>query len=143
MPFLRLIEEVGRPVLRSATYLLSEANQLPQLAAIQPTLRDGRPAPMMLNGKDVKVQFSTPLTHVQQLARAERVVRWREYSTDPADPAAWPNAVRTEEIPVELNDALAAPAHLLRSEEERADRAEQSREMQMGAAQPQETAAWT
>ena len=136
MPFLRLVEEVGRPVLRSAAYLLAEAGQLPQLAALQPAMADGRPAPLMLNGKDVKVQFSTPLTHAQQLARAERIVRWREYSTDPSDPQAWPNAVRTEEVPVELNDALAAPAHLLRDEQERTARAEEAREAMMAQSQP-------
>ena len=141
MPYLRLVEEVGRPVLRSAAYLLAEAGQLPQLAAVQPAMADGRPAPLMLNGKDVKVQFSTPLTQAQQMAKAERIVRWREYSTDPSDPGAWAAAVRTEEIPVVLNETLNAPAHLVRDEEERTARADEMREAQMAQAQPQEMAA--
>ena len=138
MPYLRLVEEVGRPVLRSALYLLAEAGQLPQLAAIQPAGPDGRPMPMMLDGRDVKVEFSTPQTQAQKLAVAENIVRWRDYSQDPADPMAWPSAVKTQDIPAKLNEAMQAPAELLYSEEERAERQAEQREAQMAQAQPEQ-----
>ena len=140
MPYLRLVEEVGRPVLRSATYLLAEAGQLPELAEIQPAAPDGTPAPLMLDGRDVKVEFNTPMTQAQKLAVAETIVRWREYSQDPSDPTAWPSAVKTQDIPAKLNEAMQAPSELLYDEEERAERAEEQREAAMAQATPPEGA---
>ena len=134
--YMRLIEEVGRPVLRAATSLLAEAGQLPEVAMVQPALPDGRPAPMMLDGRDVKVQFTSPMGRAQQLAEAETIVQWAEFSIRTAGQMAWEDAVKTEDIPADLQKKMGAPPQLVRTDEERAERAEERREAMMAQQQP-------
>ena len=125
MPYLRLIEEVGRPVLRATTYLLAEAGQLPELATVMPAGPDGKPAPLMLDGRDVKVSFSSPMVMAQQLSDAETTIRWGEMSQRIAGPQGWQAAVKVEEIPALLAEKMGAPPELVRSERERAELAEE------------------
>ena len=131
MPFVRLIEEVGRPILRAVAYLLSEAGQLPELAAVQPAGPDGRPMPLMLDGTDVEVHFNSPMVTAQRLSDAQTTVQWAEAARATAGDAAFEAAVKTEEIPAILQRKMGAPAELVRDEQERAAMAEENREAQL------------
>ena len=130
-PFLRYIEEVGRPILRAVAYLMAEAGQLPELAAVQPAGPDGVPSPLMLDGMDVAVKFTSPMVMAQQLSDAETTIRWAEMARVAGGDAAFEAAVKTEEIPALLADKMGAPPELIRSEEERQAMAEENREAQL------------
>ena len=135
-PYLRMAEEAGRPVLRGVAYFLSEAGQLEELAAVQPSLPDGTPAPLMLDGRDVSVKFMNPMITAQRLADAETVVQWGQYSQQTYGPQAWQAAVKGEEGVVDMAKKLGAPMELVYSQQERAALAEDLRQAQMAAAQP-------
>ena len=135
-PYLRLSEEVGRPVLRAVTYLMGEAGQLDELAAIQPSLPNGAPAPLMLDGRDVAVQFTSPMVTAQQLSDAETIVRWSEAAQTVAGPQGYQSAVKTEDVPMVLAEKMGAPMELVRSEQERQALADDLREAQLAAQQP-------
>ena len=135
-PYLRLAEEVGRPVLRAVAYMLAEAGHLEELAAIQPVMPNGAPMPLMLDGRDVAVQFTSPMVTAQQLSDAETIVRWAEMSQMVAGPQGYQSAVKTEEAPAVLAEKMGAPPELVRSEEERMALANDLREAQMAAAEP-------
>ena len=130
-PFVRMQEEVARPTLRSSAYLLAEGGQLPELAAIQAAGPDGRPMPLMLNGRDVQVRFNSPLVRAQRLSDAETTIQWAEASRAVAGDAAFEASVKTAEIPPLLQHKMGAPPELIRSEEERAEMEEQNREAQL------------
>ena len=143
-PYGRLVEEVARPVLRIVAHLMGEAGQLPELAAMQPALPDGRPAPLRLDGTDVQVQFTNPMTKAQKMADAESIVRWAEMSQFAAGPEGWMAAAKTEDIPAVLNERIGAPPELVRDQEERAAREEEARmamQQQQGGGQPQQAQA--
>ena len=138
LPYLRMVEEVGRPLLRLAAYLLSEVGQLPELAAMQPPGPDGRPQPLRLDGTDVQVQFTAPAVNVQGMIDAQRVAEWAEISQMAAGPEAWMDGARVEDVPAVLNELMEAPQELVRDDQERADRARQRQEAAMAqAAGPQ------
>ena len=77
-PVLRAMEEVGRPVLRLAAYLLQEAGQLKELAAMGRTDNDGRPIPLRLDGTDVALKFSNPLVQLQRITDALNTFQWAQ-----------------------------------------------------------------
>ena len=139
MPYIRLVEEVARPALRLAMYLLAEAGQLPELAAVQPVDEDtGNPMPFMLNGTDIAVEFRHPLTIAQELTDAENIVRWSEFSQRSAGMAGWEAGAETQEIPAVLGEKMSIPQELITPEADRAEQMEAAREAQlMGAQQPQ------
>ena len=132
-PYLRMSEEIGRPILRVVAYLLSEAGLLEELAAVQPAMPNGAPAPLMLDGRDVSVSFTNPMVQAQQLSDAETIVRWAEAAPQTAGPEGFQAAVRTEEIPALLAEKMGAPPELIRTEQERAALADDLR----NAAMPQ------
>ena len=135
-PYLRLGEEVGRPVLRSVAYLLAEAGQLEELAAVQPAMPNGAPAPLMLDGRDVSVQFQSPLVNAQRLSDAESIVRWSEAAQVTAGPQGYQASVKTEELPAMLAEKMGVPMELVRSAQEREALADDLRQAQMEAQQP-------
>ena len=137
-PYLRLAEECGRPVLRGVTYLLQEAGHLEELAALQPALPDGNPQPLMLDGQDVAVQFTSPMVTAQRLSDAETIIRWADMSQQAAGPEAYQAAVKTHDIPAVLGEKMGAPPELVWTEQEREARAEDARQAQMQQAQPQQ-----
>ena len=134
-PFVRLVEEAGRPILRAVAYLLQEANQLPELAAFQPAPASGRPAPLRLDGSDVKVRFSNPMTRSQRLTDAQTTVEWLDTSRAVAGPEAVEAAVKLEEVPELLSRKYGAPAELIREAAERNEMWEAAREARMAGAQ--------
>ena len=140
MPYIRLVEEVARPVLRLSSYLMAEAGQIPELAAVQPASEAGTPMPLMLNGKDVGVEFRHPLTIAQELSDAENIVRWSESSQQSAGPEAWLAGAHTENIPAELGRLMSIPGApdepqtLVRSEQDRQEREQAAMEARL--AQP-------
>ena len=142
IPFLRLAEEVGRPILRAVAYLLAEAGELPELEGIGGTITDpdtGRevPAPLMLDGTDVAVEFSSPMVQAQRLTDAQALVQWAETAQVAAGPEAFAAGARVEAIPAKLGELMNVDAELLRDPDESAQRMQQ---MQQAAA-PQATAA--
>ena len=136
MPYIRFVEEVARPVLRAGTYLLGEAGELPELAAVQPALADGSPAPLMMNGRDVALKFRSPLVLAQELAEAEGIVRWGQFSIQTAGMEAWQAGVYTEDIPATLAHMMGVPGALVRSEAERRDLAEEAATARMQGSPP-------
>ena len=136
-PFLRLGEEVGRPILRAVAYLLAEAGQLEELAPLQPPdPNSGQPAPLMLDGRDVSVSFTSPLVQAQRLSDAETVVRWSEMSQMAAGPEGYFSSVKTREIPGHLAEKLGVDEALIRSPEEQAALEQDQLEARLSAGQP-------
>ena len=136
MPYIRLVEEVARPVLRLATYLLAEAGQLPELAAVQPVDEaTGNPMPLMLDGRDVAVEFRHPLVIAQELSEAENIVRWAEYSQASSGMEGWLAGAETHEIPAELGKLMSVPKHLITDEDERRAQAEEAMQARLASGQ--------
>ena len=134
MPYLRLIEEVGRPILRAVAYLLAEAGQLEELAELQPAGPDGRPMPLMLDGRDVAVQFTSPLVTAQRLSDAETVVRWAEMARFVAGEDGYLASVKTAFAPGFLAEKMGVDGVMLRDEEERDAAEDDLFEARVGAA---------
>ena len=67
----------------------------------------------------------------QQLTDAETTIRWAEMARRTAGDAAFEAAVKTEDLPAVLAHKMGAPAELVRSEEERAQMAEENRQAQL------------
>ena len=130
-PFVRLIAEVGRPILRTVAYLLAEAGQLPELTSVSPA---GPPNPLRLDGSDYDVQFTSPLSTSQELSDAQSVIRWAEACRSTAGDMAFESAVRTEEIPRVLAEKMSVDMELIRSEDERVQREMEAREAQLAQA---------
>ena len=135
-PYLRLGEEVGRPVLRAVAYLLGEAGLLEEIAQVQPALPNGAPAPLMLDGRDIDVRFNSPMVRAQQLTDAEAVASFAETAQAAFGPQAWQATVKGEEGVADLAEKMAVPAKIIRSPEEREALAEDLRNAQMEAMAP-------
>ena len=140
IPYLRMMEEVGVPVLRAALWFLSEAGQMPELDLITGQMADGRPKPLMLDGTDLQVQFTSPHVQAQQLSDAQTIVQWAEASQRAAGMEGWLAGAKVEDIPEVLAKMMRVPADLYRSKEERAERLQMAMEAQQGQAQPQQDA---
>ena len=137
-PFQRLMEEVGRPVLRAVAYQLARRGELPEIEAISPTNAKGEVMPLMLDGTDIGVRFdSSPLSMAQSLADAETTARWADMSQAAAGPAAWMGGAIVEDIPAVLNEKLGAPPELVRAEEQRQAQMQQAMQGGEGAPPPQ------
>ena len=123
MPYLRLMQEVGRPLLRAATYLLQQAGQLPELSALQKPMQDGEPRPLLMDGTDIALQFVSPLVQAQRLSDAQTIVGWAESSQRAAGPEAWIAGAKTENIPAALADRMQVDESLdlVRTDRERAE----------------------
>ena len=130
-PYMRLAEEVGRPVLRIVAYLLSELGELPELSQVAGTLpaRDGapaRPAPLKLDGTDVEVEFYSPMTQAQALADLETIAQWGEVNLRIAGQRSWEIGAKTERLPRHTGGLLGVDADLYRDEEEAAELQQQA-----------------
>lgn len=136
-PFLNLIEEVGRPLLRAVAYLMSEAGMLPALDALRPPAEgQGVAPPLMLNGKDVKVVFSSPMAQAQRLSDAESMVRFGEMAPIVGGPEGFQSTIKGEESVAILAEKMKYPPEAVYSDEEREARAEDARQAAMQQAQP-------
>lgn len=122
IPYMRLMHEVGRPLLRTSTWLLSEAGQLPELSLVSGAMEDGRPRPLMFDGTDLSLEFTSPHVQAQNLSDARTIVEWAEASQRSAGPEAWISGAKVEDIPEELAKKMKVPVKLWRSQEERAQR---------------------
>lgn len=118
-PYLRLAEEVGRPVLRAVAYELARKGLVTGLSAGEPVGPGEEPTPLLLDGTDVEVQFVSPLVTAQQLADAETTLRWADMSQRAAGPAAWQGGAKVEDIPEALARKLGVDMELVRPAEER------------------------
>ena len=131
-PYLRMAEEVGRPLLRLVAYLLSEVGQLPELEAMQPPLADGRPRPLMLDGTDVAVQFTAPAVQIQDIIDAQNIAQAAEISQLAAGPEAYQMGIRTEDVPARIFELLGVDG-LTRDEQERAELMQAQQEAKLAA----------
>ena len=121
-PYLRLSEEVGRPVLRAVAYELArQPGGLEGLEAAIPADAGGNVQPLMLDGTDVGVAFHSPLVTAQQISDAETISRWAGLSRQAAGDAAFEAGAKVEDIPSALGQKLGVPEDLFRDEAERAD----------------------
>ena len=136
-PYLRMTEEVGRPVLRAVAYLLGEAGKLPELAEHGQKLKNGVPAPLRLDGTDVAVQFVSPLVLAQQLADAQAIVRWAEAVAGAFGPQALMAGAVVEDAAQVLGEKMAVPAELIREVAQRGPMLEQAMAGGGQPAQPQ------
>ena len=131
-PFLRMMEEIGRSMLRLVAYLLQELGHLPELADLRPASpKTGRPVPLMLDGTDVVVQFASPLAQAQTLSEAQSIVQWGEATIAIAGVEAWQSGAKVEELARVLNPLFRAPATLVRDEETAANMMDDSWEARM------------
>ena len=135
-PYLRLFEEVARPVLRVSMYHLANAGKLPELSDVQGVEAGGTNQPLMLDGTDIALTFKSPLHEAQQIMDAEGILRWAAMSQQAAGPAAYQGGAKTEDIPEELAFLLGVDAKLVRDSQERAAAA-QAAMGQQGLAQGQ------
>ena len=136
-PYERMAEEVGRPLLRIITYLMSEAGLLPDLQAVQPPLPDGRPSPLLLDGSDVRVEFASPLAQAQRMEKANRTLMWVRQNMETVGPDAVHRAIRTEIVPTATGEDLDMDEELFRTEDEQeqmAQAAQQAQQQQAGQA---------
>ena len=134
-PFLRLVEEVGRPTLRAVAYLMSEAGQLPELEALRPAAPGQVTAPpLMLDGRDVKVVFNSPMSQAQRLSDAESMVRFGEMAPIVGGPAGFQSAVKGEESVAILAEKMSYPPEAVYSQREREALAEDARQAAMAQA---------
>ena len=132
-PFLRLVEEVGRPVLRATAYQLVKTGKLPELEAVStPDEETGEIMPLMLDGTDIAVKFISPLTKAQALSDAETIVGWAEATQRAVQmsPEAWISGAKLEDFAEALNEKMGAPPELVRDKEERAAQLQAAREAQ-------------
>ena len=138
LPYLRLMHEVARPLLRASTWHLSEAGQLPELALITETMDDGRPRPLMLDGTDLQVQFTSPHVQAHNLSEARTIVEWGEAAKLTAGEAAFQAGAKVEDIPEILAEKMKVSVEVWRSKEEREERmaAAVAAEQAQGAGQP-------
>ena len=136
-PFQRLIEEVGRPVLRAVAYLMSTKDQLPELDAIRPPAEGQVSAPpLMMNGKDVKVTFQSPMSMAQRLSDAETMVRVGEMApVVGGGPENVRAALKGEDAVADFAEKMGYPPELIRDEDEREERAAQERDAMLAQAQ--------
>lgn len=118
-PYLRLAEEVGRPVLRAVAYELARKGVLPGLAAGKLPEKGAEPMPLLLDGTDVELKFVSPLVTAQQLADAETILRWADMGQRAAGLEAWQGGAAVEDIPGALGEKLGVPPELIRAPEER------------------------
>ena len=116
-PYLRIVEEVGRPVLRAVVQLLAEMGHMEELEAFGQQMEDGTPAPLRLDGSDVEVKFTSPLVLTQQLSDAQTIVQWGEY-TSVFGPEALTAGAKTELVAAELGDRLGVSETLIRRPED-------------------------
>ena len=131
-PYDRLIEECARPVLRAVAYLMAEAGQLEELAEFQPAGPDGRPVPLMMNGKDIKLSFQTPMSRSQDLLDAENMARFGEMApVVGGSPQAMLAAVKGEESVAILAKKMNYPTEAVYTQQERSARAEDARQAEM------------
>ena len=135
--YMRLTEEVGRPVLRAVAYELARKGHLPEVDAVVPTDENGNRMPLRLDGSDLGVKFSSPLVIAQALADADSILRWAEMSQVAAGPAAFQAGAKVEAIPEAIGRKLNVPDELIRPEGERAGQLQQAQ----GAA-PVSLAGW-
>ena len=139
IPYLRLMHEVGRPLLRISSWHLSEAGQLPELDLITGQLDDGRPRPLMLDGTDLQLQFTSPHLQAQSLSDARSIVEWGEAARVTAGEEAFMAGAKVEDIPQILAEKMKVPVDVWRSKQDREQRMVQAmaaRAQQAGGGEP-------
>ena len=135
IPYLRLMHEAGRPLLRASTWILSQAGQLPELNLVNPPMKNGKSRPLQLDGTDVQLNFLSPHVQAQNLTDARNVAEWAEISQRAAGPEGWMAGAKTEDIPQVLAEKMNVPGQLYRDETEREERMAMMMEAQAGAAE--------
>ena len=131
-PFMRLMEEVGRPVLRAVAYELARKGHLPELQAVQPQAEDGEAQPLMLDGTDVGLRFVNPLVNAQRLADIESFVQASQIAQQAAGPAAYQAGLKVEDIPEYVFRKLEVDQDLVRDEDERSEQLAQAQAAPQG-----------
>ena len=135
-PYLRMVEEVARPVLSAVAFLLAEARQLPEVAPFLPSAADGTPAPLKLDGTDVSVAFTGPMVQAQRLDDAANIVQWGESVNRVFGPQALLTGAKPEEAVAVLGEKFGVPPEVVRSEQERAEAAQAAQQAMIEANAP-------
>ena len=133
-PVLRMMEEVGRPVLRLVAFLLQSAGQLSELAALGRTDAQGRPVPFRLDGTDVKVTFSNPLVQLQQISDALQVFNWAQGVMQSFGPEGLVAGVAVERGAEVVGELMDIDERLIRRQDDQQAMLEQA--MQQGGQPP-------
>ena len=136
LPALAMVEEVARPVLRIAAYLLAEARQLPEVATFLPSNPDGTPAPLRLDGTDVEVAFTGPQAQAQRLEDLSNMAQFGELLIRTYGPQVLMTSTKPEEFAAEAAERLAIPPGILREPDERERLGGQAVEGMIAANQP-------
>ena len=135
IPYLRMMYEVGRPLLQVATWILSEQGHLKELNLLNPPMKDGVPRPLRLDGTDVQLQFHSPHVQAQNLSDARTITEWAQAGQMAAGERGWEAGANVEAIPEELGKKMKVPGNLYRDEAEREERMLMMMEGQAGVEQ--------
>ena len=133
-PVLRAMEEVGRPVLRLVAYLLQEAGQLKELAALGRSDELGRPVPLRLDGTDVALQFANPLVQLQRISDALNVFQWAQSVAGAFGPEGLMAGVAIERGAEVTGKKMAVPEEMIRKQDQQQEMLQQA--MGGGVQQP-------
>ena len=119
------MEEVGRPVLRLAAYLLQEAGQLKELVGLGRTDENGRPVPLRMDGTDVELVFANPLTQLQRISDALQVFQWASSCMSSFGPEATMGGARLENGPEVTGKLMKITEEMIRGDERNMQEREQ------------------
>ena len=109
-PFSRIVEEVGRPVLRAVAHILNEAGELP--VAYQ-----SNKGGLRIDGTDAVAYFKSPLVQAQRLADVQSLVEFSELARSSADPVAFTSAVDQIALVKMIADKLQIDTSILKEDD--------------------------
>ena len=132
LPYLRLIEEIGRPLLRLVIYYLGRAGKMEELQDFGQLDEEGLPQPLMLDGSDVQVEFNSPLIQAQRLSDAQTITQWGESVARAFGPEALIAGAEVEKVAGVLAKKMNIPQELIR----KADPAAQLLQQQVAGTGP-------
>lgn len=124
-PFRRLLDEFGRPSVRSSTYALARSGRSEALTAASPRA-GARVQPLLLDGEDVSLHFTSQLAMVQSLRDARKVVEYYSTGNQTFGPEVMAEVADPVRAGVRLAEMMGVPEGIVYTEQERMDRAQQA-----------------
>lgn len=119
--FSRLQTELLSKIVNKVIYILKKNGKIPE---------------MTVNGKDVKVKYSSPIAKMQGIEEIQEFTQFMEVM-QAIPPEVLQTAVKFDKIPDYIADALSMDKSLLRNDEEKKELTEKNIEMQSMMAQKQ------
>lgn len=148
-PYNRIVKEMGLPILQRVVDIMTEAGAISPMwgehdLAVDESGKLERGKPMELDGQEIIVTFTGPLATSQNLVDVHNTTQTLEIGQAYAGPEVMNMALKMDAVMAYIAEKKGVPAHLIRSEDERAQlaqKAEQTASMMMEQQQPQSTGA--